>query len=35
MEVQRKNSGKIILLLVQTILKLSLGVMAFVGVMVE
>ena len=35
MEVQRKNSGKIVLLLVQTILKLSLGVMAFVGVMVE
>ena len=31
MEVQRRN----ILLLVQTILKLFLGVVAFVGVMVE
>ena len=30
-----KYSGEIILLLVQTILKLFLGVVAFVGVMVE
>ena len=30
-----KYSGEILLLLVQTILKLSLGLMAFVGVMVE
>ena len=30
-----KYSGEIVLSLVQTILKLFLGVMAFVGVMVE